>query len=56
MRISKLFKDITLLPVDLILDIVGVNPLRKAFDKNYKSIVPFGTFDRIHSMLKNLIS
>ena len=45
-------KDVVLLPVDIVMDITMITPTGRIMsDSNHET--PFGTFDRIESMVKN---
>lgn len=46
-------KDVVLLPVDIALDVTMITPsVRIMNDSDHET--PFGTFDRLNSMVKNL--
>ena len=46
-------KDVVLLPVDIALDVTMITPSARIMnDTDHET--PFGTFDRLNSMVKNL--
>ena len=46
-------KDVILLPVDIALDVTMITPSARIMnDSDHET--PFGTFDRLNSMVKNL--
>ena len=46
-------KDVVLLPVDIALDVTMITPSARIMDDTDHE-TPFGTFDRLSSMVKNL--
>jgi len=54
MGLLGFIKDVALLPVDIALDVTGITPMKRAVDDHDRHDQPFGTFDRLGSMVDNL--
>jgi len=53
MGLFGFIKDVVLLPVDIAMDVTCITPMGRIMSDSNKD-TPFGTFDRIESMIKNL--
>jgi len=53
MGILGFIKDVVLLPVDIALDVTGVTPGSRIVNGS-DSETPFGTIDRLESIIKNI--
>jgi hypothetical protein len=53
MGVLGFLKDVALLPIDIALDLTIITPTIRALDDD-GSDTPFGTVDRLRSMVKNL--
>jgi len=53
MGLLGFIKDVVLLPVDVVMDVTMITPSARIMnDTDHET--PFGTFDRLSSMVKNL--
>jgi len=52
MGLFGFIKDVVLLPVDIAMDITMITPIMRVKNNSNKE-TPFGTFDRLGSMVKN---
>ena len=53
MGVLGFLKDVVLLPVDLVLDVTTITPMVRSMN-DAESDTPFGTVDRLRSMVKNI--
>ena len=53
MGVVGFLKDVVLLPVDLVLDVTNITPMVRSMNDD-ESDTPFGTVDRLRSMVKNI--
>lgn len=53
MGVLGFLKDVVLLPVDLVLDVTTITPMVRSMNDD-ESDTPFGTVDRLRSMVKNI--
>ena len=53
MGVLGFLKDVVLLPVDLVLDVTNITPMVRSMNDD-ESDTPFGTVDRLRSMVKNI--
>lgn len=53
MGLFGFIKDVVLLPVDVVMDVTLITPTARIMSDSNKD-TPFGTFDRLESMVKNL--
>ena len=53
MGVLGFLKDVVLLPVNLALDITNITPMVRSMNDD-ESDTPFGTVDRLRSMVKNI--
>lgn len=53
MSVLGLVKDIVLFPLDMALDATMITPMIRSMDDD-EADTPFGTVDRLRSMVKNL--
>lgn len=54
MSILGFIKDVVLLPVNVALDVTCITPMVRSMDDDDDSDSPFGTIDRLRSMVNNL--
>lgn len=53
MGVLGFLKDVVLLPVDLVLDVTTITPMVRSMNDD-ESDTPFGTVDRLRSIVKNI--
>jgi len=53
MGLLGFIKDVALLPIDIAMDVTMITPTARIMSDSNKD-TPFGTFDRLESMVKNL--